>query len=125
MTKEIDNLRRWVNEFEGISEFNDHLISAITLHRRKKKCNFFTFVINGNQAFISQIYRVIGPLPEKVIFFNSLRFEAKSDFDHKTSKLKPHLIRVSERYLNEKNLICSRVSIEFSISAEDFYQTLM
>ena len=67
-----------------MSEFNNHLL-PITLHPRKQNWNFFIFVINGNQTLISQIYRVD--------FFSPLGFEAKSDFGHKTSRLKPHSIR--------------------------------
>ena len=52
-------------------------------------------------------YRVEGPLWKKD-FFSPLRFEAKNDFDHQTSKLKPHSIRASGQYLNHRNLIHGR-----------------
>ena len=55
------------------SEFNNHLLSAIILHPRKQNKNFFIFLINGNQTFISQIYRVLGPLGEKLDFCQSLK----------------------------------------------------
>ena len=45
---------------------------------------------------------------EKLDFFSPLGFEAKTDYDHKTSKLKPHSVRGSERYLNHKNPIHDR-----------------
>ena len=35
----------------------------------------------------------------------TLLTEAKSDFDHKTSKIKSHSARASKRYFNDKSLI--------------------
>ena len=63
-----------MNEFEWISEFTNQLIQTITLHQRKKNWNFFVFVINDNQAFVSEIYALIGPLKEKLDFFSPLEF---------------------------------------------------
>ena len=81
------------------------------------------FVINGNQTFISQIYRVVGHLGEKLDFFSPLGFESKSDFDHKTSNLNPHSIRVSERYLHHKNPIHGRETASiFPFSVETLNQ---
>ena len=81
-----------------MAKSNYHLLSAITLVPRKQNWNFFISVFNGNKTFISQIYRVVDPLGGKLDFFNPLVLEAKakSDFDHKVSKLKPRLIRASE-----------------------------
>ena len=76
-----------LNEYQN---FKSHLLSAITLHPRKQEVDFFIFVINGNQSFISQIHRALSPLGKSSIFFSPLGFEAKSDFDHKPSKLKSH-----------------------------------
>ena len=78
-----------MNEFERISEFNNHVLSAKILHPRKQDWNLFVFEINGNQTFTSQIHRVIGPMRGKLDFFIPLVFEAETEFDHKTSKLKP------------------------------------
>ena len=69
-----------------MSEFNNRLLSATTVHPRKQNWNFFIFEIDGNQTFISQIYRVVGPLGEKLEFSSPLGFEAKSNFDQKNSK---------------------------------------
>ena len=53
--------------------------------------------------------------------FSPLGLEAKSDFDHKTSKLKPHSVRVSERYMNDKNPIHVReTALIFRLNAESF-----
>ena len=42
---------------------------------------------------MSQIYRVVGHLGEKLDFFSPLGFDAKSNFDHKTLKLKaPYVV---------------------------------
>ena len=92
-------------KFKWISEFNYHLLSAITLHQRKQNWNFFIFVINGDQTSISQIYRFVSPLAEKLNFLVPLALEAKSDFDHRTSKWELHSVTASERYLNDKNSI--------------------
>ena len=48
------------------------------------------------------ICRAFSPWREKLDFFSPLGFEAKSDFDHKTSKLKQLSIRASQRYLTTK-----------------------
>ena len=63
------------------------------------------FVIKCNPTFISQIYRVVSRLGEKLDFLSPLGFEAKSDFGHRNSKLRPHSIRASERHMNNMNLI--------------------
>ena len=77
------------------------------------------FEINGNHAFISQIYRVVGPMGEKLDFFTPLGFEAKSEFHHKPLKLKPRMIRASKRYLNHNNPINGREMASISwFSAE-------
>ena len=59
---------RQMNEFERISEFNNRLLSAITLHRRKQDWNVFIFVINSIQTFVSQIHRVVGAMEGSSIF---------------------------------------------------------
>ena len=69
------------------------ILSAITLHTRKQNWNFSIFLINGNQTFLSQTYRIIRPLGEKLDCFSPLRFEPKSEFFHETSKLNSHSIR--------------------------------
>ena len=51
-----------------MSGFNNHHHLIITLHPRKQDWNFFIFVINGNQAFTSEIYGVVGPLEKNIIF---------------------------------------------------------
>ena len=56
---------------------------------------FSVAVTHCNQTFISPILTVLGPLGEKFNFFYPLGFEAESDFDHKTSKIKSHLRRIS------------------------------
>ena len=38
-----------------------------------------------------------------LVFISLLGFEAKTDFDKKPSKLKPYLIRSSDRYRNQTN----------------------
>ena len=75
----------------NLNEYRNLMLtfSTITLHPRKQNWNFFTFIINGNQTFIFQMYKVARPLGEKLDFFSPLGFEDKSDFGHKTSKLKP------------------------------------
>ena len=100
-------------------------MSVITLHPRKKNGNFFIFVVNGNQTVISQINKVIGLLEEKLDFFSSSGLEAGTKFGHRTSKLKPHPFRASERYINEKNPIFDQETasiVRFSpgFSAENF-----
>ena len=75
----------------NILEFDNHPLSALSLHPRKQKAE-----ILYNQTFMSRIYRVIRPMGEKLDFFRPLGFEAKQDFDNKTYKLKPHLITASE-----------------------------
>ena len=58
---------------------------------------------------------VLGPVGEKFKFFNPLGFEAKKDFDHKTST------GTSKRYLNDKNPIHNRETASiFQFSAETF-----
>ena len=104
-----------------MTEFYNHLLSAITLHPRKQNWNFFIFVIIGNQTFIPQTRKIVGLLGEKLIFFSPLGFEAKSNFDPKTSKSKPESVTVSERYLNDKNPIHDRETASlFRFSAESF-----
>ena len=56
----------------------------------------------------------------KVLFFSPLRFEAKNDFGHETSKLKPHSIRASEPYQNHKNPILVRETVWFFDLVESF-----
>ena len=73
------------------------------------------------RLFISQIYRVVGLLEEKLDFFSPLGFEAESDFGHKTFKIKSHSIRASEQYLNDKNPIHGRETASiFRFIAENF-----
>ena len=42
------------------------------------------FEIKGNQIFISQIYRPVGPMGGKLDFFIPLGFEAKTYLDHRS-----------------------------------------
>ena len=85
-----------MDEFECIPAFIDHPLPAMTIRRREHNWNFFIFVINGNQTFISQ--RDLRFIESSVrceqssIFSSRLGFEGKSEFDHKTLKLKPHWI---------------------------------
>ena len=60
---------------------------------------------------------------EKLDFFSPLGFEAKSDFDHKTSKLKSHLIRASERYLNDKNPIMVEKQYQFFDLVQETFES--
>ena len=71
-----------LNEYQK-SEFDNHLISAIMLHPQQENWNFSVFVINNNQTFMSQIYRVISLLGEKLDFLSFLTFQAKSSFSKK------------------------------------------
>ena len=58
-------------------------------------------------------------------FFSPFRFEAKSDFDHKTSALKPHSIRASEQYFKNKNPIrCRETASIFRFVQRRLNQTL-
>ena len=67
------------------------------------------------------MYRVVHPLGEKLDFFSPWGSEAKSDFDQKTFKLNPQLIRASELYPNDKNPIHGRETAPiFQFSAEVF-----
>ena len=43
-------------------------------------------------------------LEEKFNFFNPFGFEAKSDLNHKASKMMGNLTRASKTYLNDKSL---------------------
>ena len=63
----------------NILECDNHPLSAIISRPRKQK-----------------IYRAVGCLGEKLDFFSPLGLEANRNFDYKTYKLKPHLIRASE-----------------------------
>ena len=58
--------------------------------QQSKTGNFYIFVINNNQNFVSQILTVLSAFGEKFNFFDPLGFEAKSDFDHKTTKIKSY-----------------------------------
>ena len=49
--------------------------------------NFNIFGINNNETFISQVLTFLSPLEEKFDFFNPFGFEAKSDLNHKASKM--------------------------------------
>ena len=110
-----------MNESVRISELVGHFLSAINLYQRKQNWNFFIFVINGNQTFISQIYRVVCPIEEKLDFFNHLGFESKSESVHKISLSSPHSIRAPGRYLNDKNAIHGRETPStFRFIAETF-----
>ena len=70
--------------------------------------NFYIIGINNNQIFKSQILTVFDSLGEKFTFLNPLRFEAKSGFDHETSKIKSHSTKASKYNLNDKNPIHGR-----------------
>ena len=71
--------------------------------------NAYIVVIAKIQSFTSQIFGVIGPLGETLMFFSSLVFEVQTTSDHKTQKIKLHPFRALESYKNEKNLIHGRV----------------
>ena len=86
----------------NILEFDNHPLSAIILHPRKQN-----------------IYRAVGCLGENLDFFSPLGFEANCNFDYKAYKLKPHSIRASERYLNNKNPIHGQeTALIFRLCAE-------
>ena len=46
---------------------------------------------------------------EKFKFSSDTRFERQCNFDHRISEIKLHSVRALKRYLNENNLIHSRV----------------
>ena len=46
--------------------------------------NFYMIIISTNQSFISQIWRIVGPLGEKLDFLSPLGFEIQRSFDNKT-----------------------------------------
>ena len=77
---------------------------------------FDIFAINNYQTLTSQILTELGPLEEKLDFFSPLGFEAKSDFDHKTSKINSHSVRTSKRYLNYKSPINGAENFESYLS---------
>ena len=105
-----------MNEFKWISEFDCHPFSATTWHPRNQNLYLFIFVIKCDQTFIPQTCRAIGPLKEKLNFFSPLG--PKSDLDHKNSELKPHLVRASKWYLDDKNPIHSwETALIFPFSA--------
>ena len=60
-------------------------------------------------------------LGKEVQFFNLLVFEAKSDLNHKASKIMSNLTRASKQYLNDKCLINGQETTSiFLFSAENF-----
>ena len=63
----------------NILEFDNHPLSAIILDQR-----------------MQEIYRAVGCLGEMLDFFSPLGYEANSNFDYKTYKLKPDPIRASK-----------------------------
>ena len=63
------------------------------------KLEFFIFGVNSNQTFISQILKFSVPSEKKVKLFNPFGFEAESDFDDKTPKIKSQLIKTSNASL--------------------------
>ena len=72
---------------------------------KESKLEFLYICNHGNHTFLSQTYRIVGPLGEKLDFFSPLRFEPKREFDNEISKLNPHSIRASERNLKDNYLI--------------------
>ena len=55
------------------------------------------------------------------LFFNPVEFEAKSDFNHKNSKIKWHSTRASKQYLNDNSPIHGReTAYIFRFSEETF-----
>ena len=97
--------------------FNLHQIKQIKFFWDTR----YIFGINNYRTLISQILTIFGPLGEKFDFFIFLGFEAKSDFDHKTFKIKSHSTRASEPYMNDKSPIHGReTALTFRFSAETF-----
>ena len=92
----------------NVLEFDSHPLSTIILDPRMQK-----------------IYRAVGYFGEMLDFFSPLGFEANYNFDYKTYKLKPHPIRASEWYLNNKNPIYGQETVLiFRFCAESFESDL-
>ena len=72
--------------------------------------NLYIFSISNNKSFISQNFKVVGPLGGKFDFFSLSGFEIQSNFDHKISKIKLYSVRALKHHLNDKRLIHVRVS---------------
>ena len=59
-------------------------------------------------------------LGRKVQFFNPLGIEAKSNLNHKASKIMSNVTRASKQYLNDKSLINGQeTALIFLFSAEN------
>ena len=80
--------------------------------------NFCISEINYIQICLFQMLTVHALLREN--FFNHLGFEAKGDFDHRTSKIKSQSARAPKQYLGNKSLIHGQERINFSISYIEF-----
>ena len=60
---------------------------------QNKLGNFYIFVISNSHSFIPQVFKVVGPLGKKIIFFSPLGFEIQKNNDYKASKFKLHSFR--------------------------------
>ena len=88
------------------SSFSHNFVSNIA--------NFCIFVISNNKSFISQNFKVAGPLRRKFDFCSPSGFDIQRDIDYRTSKIKLYSVIASKRYLNEKNLIHGWVTATIS-----------
>ena len=85
----------------------------------KSTGNFCISGINHNQTCLFQILTVHGPLRENC--FNPLGLEAKSDFYHRTSKIKSQSARAPKQYLKNKSPIHGQETESvFQFSAVNF-----
>ena len=87
--------------------------------------HFYIFVIANIQSFTCQSFGVVGPLGENVDFFSTLAFRIQTNSDHKTPKIKIYSVRVSKRYLNEKNLIHGRIMATISKFSPQIFETYL
>ena len=81
------------------------------------------FVIAYIQSFTSQIFGVVSPLGENLDFFSPLGFDVQTNSDHKPPKIKLCSVRALKCYLNEKNLIHSRVMATISKFGPHIFET--
>ena len=94
-------------------------VSVTIFIQYKPTGNFCTSGINHNQTCLFQILTVHGPLRENCL--NPLGLEAKSDFDHRTSKIKSQSARAPKQYLKNKSPIHGQETESFfQFSAVNF-----
>ena len=100
---------------------NIHFFGSLFYVPYGKTGNLYIFGVNDNHKYVSKILTFLCPLEEKFTFFSLLGFEAKSDLDHKTLKIRSQSTRASEQYVNDKNWINAQEATSiFRLSAENF-----